>query len=247
LIVTIVGCGEAFDDALPNTSLLVRTDVSVLLLDCGFSVPPHVWRAEASPDAIDLIYLSHIHADHSFGLPGLLGRMWEEGRSRPLTLMAQSSVLKTAEHLLDVGYPNLRQRFRFDLQLCSVDTDRTVTMFGCTFRFAETRHSARNLAIRIESGGAVLCYSGDGAITNASRELARGAGLWAQETYSLDPSDVHADIRDVLRSAEGAAVNRVALVHVARAVRRRRAEIFEAMLAAPVLCALPEPGSVFVL
>jgi ribonuclease BN (tRNA processing enzyme) len=227
--------------------LLVGTGSSLLLLDCGFTVPPEIWRTETSADAIDLIYLSHGHADHCFGLPALLGRMWEGHRSKPLMLMGQSSVVRAAEHLLETGYPNLRRRFCFDLQLCPVDDDHNLAMLGCTFTFAETRHSARNLAVRIEADGAVLCYSGDGAITNASRELARGAGLWVQEAYSFDHSEAHADVGDVLRSAEQAGVKRVALVHVSRNVRCERARLFEAMLSAPVLCALPEPGSVFVL
>jgi ribonuclease Z len=245
VIVTVIGCGEAFDDLLPNTSLLVRTHSAVMLLDCGYSVPPHVWRTEPDPNAIDLIYLSHAHADHYFGIPGLLGRMWEEGRVKPLVLMGQDAVLDAAEQALELGYRNLRRRFRFEIQRCAVTADLPYELFDCTFRFAQTRHSMPNLAIRIESGGGALCYSGDGALTPKSRELARGAVLWVQETFSLEPSDVHADAADVLQSAADVGVKRAALVHVSRKVRRERALLFEKMLAAPVLCTLPEPGTSF--
>lgn len=243
----MAGCGEAFDDLLPNTSLLVRTDAAVMLLDCGYTVPPQVWKAEADPNAIDLIYLSHAHADHYFGIPGLLGRMWEEGRTKPLVLMGQSAVLDAAEQALELGYRNLRLRFRFELQRCPVTASEPRELFECGFRFAPTRHSTSNLAIRIDAGSSALCYSGDGAITPDSRELARGAALWVQEAFSMEPSAVHADIADVLQSASPAEVKKVALVHISRAVRRARAPLFEAMLAAPVLCALPEPGATFVI
>jgi ribonuclease BN (tRNA processing enzyme) len=247
LIVTVVGCGEAFDERLPNTSVLVRTESAVMLLDCGYTVPPHVWRAESDPNTIDLVYLSHAHADHYFGLPALLGRMWEDGRTKPLVLMAQQEVLHAAEQLLEMGYRDLRRRFRFDLQPCPVSEVREHAAFDCLFRFAATRHSSRNFSIRIDSARSALCYSGDGALTAASRELIRGVALWIQETYSFEPSEVHADIEDVLNSATAAGVKRLAMVHVSRGARRERARLFEAMLSAPVLCALPEPGSMFLL
>ena len=85
--ITVLGCGEAFDDALPNNSYLVRIGGSVLLLDCGYSIPPRLWHFEHDDSAVDLIYISHAHADHYFGLPAVLGRMWEQGRTMPLTIL----------------------------------------------------------------------------------------------------------------------------------------------------------------
>ena len=46
----ILGCGEAFDETLPNTSLLVKSSV-LLLLDCGFSAASQVWQAAPDPSA----------------------------------------------------------------------------------------------------------------------------------------------------------------------------------------------------
>lgn len=244
--VTVIGNGEAFDELLPNTSLLVRSHEATILLDCGYSVPPHVFRTEPDADAIDLIYLSHAHADHYFGMPGLLGRMWDSGRTKPLVIMAQAAVLDAFEQVMTLGYRNLRSRFQFDLQLCPVDAEEPASLFGLTFRFAETVHSARNLAIRIEGGGPALCYSGDGAITESSRELARGAALWVQEAFSYEPMpSVHAHIGDVLESAAAVHAGRVALVHMSRHVRRERTRLFETMLTAPAGCVLPEVGRVF--
>jgi len=35
--VTFVGVGGAFDETLPNASLLLETPATALLLDCGFT------------------------------------------------------------------------------------------------------------------------------------------------------------------------------------------------------------------
>ena len=35
----VLGCGEAFDNDLFNTSILLRTSAATMLLDCGYSIP----------------------------------------------------------------------------------------------------------------------------------------------------------------------------------------------------------------
>jgi ribonuclease BN (tRNA processing enzyme) len=240
----VLGCGEAFDEMLPNTSLLIRTERAKVLLDCGYSIPREVWHAEPDPAAIDLIYISHAHADHYFGLPALLGRMWDEGRTKPLVLMSQQSVLDSIVETLEYGYRNLRQRFLYPLEFRAI-TPEAESKFGpMTFRFAPTTHASPNLAIRIETGGHAVCYSGDGDLTDASRELYRGADLLLHEAFSFDDFPVHASVSGVLRGSAQAGVRRVGLVHVQRSLRRDRAKLFEAMLAAEVRCILPNPGDV---
>ena len=56
-----LGVGEAFDETLPNTSILVRCGLGAsrvtVLLDCGFTAPPQFWRAEPSADALDAVWI----------------------------------------------------------------------------------------------------------------------------------------------------------------------------------------------
>ena len=211
-----------------------------MLLDCGFSAAPEVWKYAADPDEIDMIYISHAHADHYFGLPGLFGRMWEEGRTKPLTVVTQPYVWDAIEQVLTLGYRSLRSRYKF--ALLHAGASDGYTFADATFRFAVTRHSAANLAIRIESGGKVLCYSGDGATTAQSRALFVGADLLIHEAFGFEPSDVHATVDEVLASAAG--LYRVALVHISRYVRRERVMLMETLLRSQVRCLVPEPGSV---
>lgn len=237
---TVLGCGEAFDDRLPNTSLLVRTEAANMLLDCGFSAAPEVWKHASDPNEIDLIYISHAHADHYFGLPGLLGRMWEEGRTKALTILTQKYAWDAIEQVLTLGYRSLRSRYKFALRFEEAQDNY---QFGdAQFRFASTKHSASNLAVRVEAGGRSLCYSGDGATTSESRSLFRGADLLVHEAFSFDVSEVHATVGEVMEAAADA--YRVALVHINRRVRRERSRLFEALFTSPVRCLVPEPGDV---
>ena len=183
--VRFLGTGEAFD-ARPHTSLLLRTDRATLLLDCGAFVPPELWRAEPAAEALDGIWISHLHADHVFGLAALLGRAWEEERRRPLTLLGAQGVRDAVEDLLDRGYPGLRRRFAFPLEEVVVEPGQEVVFRGLALRSALSAHSLRNLSLRVEiPGAAPLCYSGDGAPTADSAELAREAA-WVHECFAAD-------------------------------------------------------------
>lgn len=242
--VTILGCGEAFDERFPNTSLLVRSHAT-MLLDCGYSVPPQVWTHAPGAESIDLIYISHAHADHYFGVPALLGRLWEDGRSKPLTIVSQQSVIDQLRDLMEYGYRALARRFQFPIEYLSAEQGKTVEISGATFDFAATKHSVSNLAVRIRAEGKTVCYSGDGMFTNESRDLFRDADLLVHEAYFFDESPVHADIGRLLQMAAAQHVRQTALVHVQRDLRRSPSRIHQAIATAGIAATMPEPLAKF--
>jgi ribonuclease Z len=240
--VTVLGCGEAFDERYTNTSLLLRVEEKTILLDCGYSAPAPLWSAVADADGIDLIYISHAHADHCFGLPAVLGRMWEDGRKKPLVILSQPALLGRIRESLEAGYPGLPSRFQYAVQYREALPGQGIEWEGLEFGFAPTRHSVSNLAIRIDGGGGKFCYSGDGQFTDESRELFTGADLLVHEAYSFDPSPIHGDLTGVIRMAAERSVSRIALVHLKRNVRREEGERVHALDAT-----VPEPGDRLVL
>lgn len=242
--ITVLGCGEAFDERLPNNSYLVRAG-RLLLLDCGYSIPHRLWHAERDDNAIDLIWISHAHADHYFGLPAVLGRMWENERTKPLTILSQPPVLDQIRELMEAGYSGMAARFRFPIEYTAAKPGEKLEWHHLTFDFAPTRHSVTNLAIRIGVGENALCYSGDGAITDEARRLYNGADLLIHESYSFEKLPVHADIEDVIATAKQQGVRQAALTHIQRDLRRDMARldaIAEREQEVDVL--IPEPGDV---
>ncbi len=242
----ILGCGEAFDERLPNTSILLRAGSTTALLDCGYSVPPRVWSAVGGADEIELIYISHPHADHYFGLPPLLGRMWEDGRTKPLVILSQAAVLDQLRTLMEYGYRSLSTRFKYAIDYRAAEPGTTSDVCGASFDFAQTNHSVTNYAVRIRTEGKSFCYSGDGMFTKESTELFADADLLVHEAYFFESSPVHADIGSLIAMAEQQRVNRLALVHIQRILRREPTQIVAAMARAQVSkVSLPEPGAVF--
>ena len=61
------------------------------LIDCGEGVQTRLQECHVSPLRIDSVFLSHIHGDHVFGLPGLLSTMGMLSRVQPLNIYAPSS------------------------------------------------------------------------------------------------------------------------------------------------------------
>jgi ribonuclease BN (tRNA processing enzyme) len=241
--IVLLGSGEAFDETLGNTSALVHAEAT-LLLDCGYAAPFQLWHHNASPDLLDAIYISHAHADHYFGLPALLARMGEDGRTRPLALISQKHVLEQIGRLLELGYAGISAKLQFAIQEIEASPSTPVSYRGVEMHFAPTVHAVTNLAVRIEAGRRVFCYSGDGMFTRESRTLFQGANLLLHEAYSFDESRVHADIPRLLEMADQAAVEHLVLTHVQRAVRKNDQRLSE--LRSPKLrLTLAEPGDEF--
>jgi ribonuclease BN (tRNA processing enzyme) len=235
---TFVGTGEAFDPELPNTSLLYRGD-RTLLFDCGYSVPHALWRITQDPSLLDAVYVTHLHADHSFGLPALLLWMREAGRTRPLTVFGGSGVDRWLERLLDLGYPGSYAPEKcYPIEAVAVQPG-TVHAFGAlALSNAESRHVVRNLSVRVDEGGRSFCYSGDGAPSDATRALYRGATVLVHECYAAEHApEGHASADEILHLADDAGVSELCLLHVARgakdAVRRRVATRTRVRIPAP--------------
>jgi ribonuclease Z len=236
-----IGTGEAFDPDLPNTSLLYRGS-STLLLDCGYSVPAAFWREVRDPELLDGVYLSHRHADHSFGLPGLLYWMKFGGRTRPIALLGGPELAPWVSELLDFAYPGSFGEGFFPLQRLPIHPGVTTIWGALELRVALSQHGATNASLCINDHGLRVCYSGDGGPTPTTRELYRGARLLVHECFAPSHAEMgHADAATVLTMADELGVETLALVHVGREYKRLVRE-FIRVQGTRCRVILPQPG-----
>lgn len=62
------------------------------LVDCGEATQHQLLRARYSVTQLQAIFITHIHGDHTFGLPGLLASASMMKRTAPLTIVAPKQV-----------------------------------------------------------------------------------------------------------------------------------------------------------
>ena len=160
LRVTFVGTGEALDPDLPNTSLLVQGQ-RTLLLDCGYAVPHALWSLTRDPDLLDGVYLSHLHADHAFGLPALLLWMRLSGRTRPLQIFGAGTTAAGALKIAERGYPGSFEAGKcYSLEVVAL-TEGTPHVWGDMQLDVAASDHARMLAeLRQEVGRLVVATTG---------------------------------------------------------------------------------------
>ena len=100
------------------TTLYTSCEGSSLLIDCGEGTQIALAESGCRLKPIDVICITHFHADHIAGLPGLLLSMGNSGRTEPVTIVGPSGLKHVLQGLLVIagGLP-------FDLGLVEIDPD----------------------------------------------------------------------------------------------------------------------------
>jgi ribonuclease BN (tRNA processing enzyme) len=240
---TFVGTGEAFDPDLPNTSLLYEGD-RTLLFDCGYAVPHALWRLMRDAERLDAIYVTHLHADHAWGLPALLLWMREEGRTRPLSILGGPGIGHWLQRLFDLAYPGAFDGRGYAIEPHELEPGAALELGALRLSCAQSRHPVRNLSVRVEEEERSFCYSGDGAPSLATRELYRGARVLVHECYAAERETAgHARLGELVPLALDAGVETLCLLHLSRTEKRAIRAATAALEGAPRVL-LPAPGDV---
>ncbi|MDR1527196.1 MAG: ribonuclease Z [Dysgonamonadaceae bacterium] len=131
--VNILGCGSA----LPTTRHLLSSQVvhfrnKLSMIDCGEGTQLQFRAMKLNFQRLNHIFISHLHGDHCFGLPGLISTLGMLGRTADLHIYAQSEASKIFQPVLDYFCRNLSYNVvfhSFDPSQCeAIYDDRTLTV-----------------------------------------------------------------------------------------------------------------------
>jgi ribonuclease Z len=102
--VTILGCyaGTPLVDAHP-TSQVLEMGNHLFLIDCGEGTQLQLRRNKIKFSRIKHIFISHLHGDHFFGLPGLISTFRLLGRDADLHIYGPKGIKKGILLLLKLG------------------------------------------------------------------------------------------------------------------------------------------------
>ena len=105
------------------TSFYVLKNGHAVLIDCGEGTQIAISEAGLKLKPIDTICLTHYHADHIAGLPGLLLSMSNSGRTEDVTIIGPPGTTQVVTSLLIIA-PVLN----FEILLCETDGVENATM-----------------------------------------------------------------------------------------------------------------------
>ena len=147
----ILGCGSA----LPTTRHLATSQVvdlrdKLYMIDCGEGTQVQMRNMRIKFSRLNHIFISHLHGDHCFGLPGLLSTLGMLGRTGDLVIHAPKEIENYMRPVLDTFCKGMPYEVRFN----HIDTyshslimeDRSLSVYSiplkhriptCGFLFAE--------------------------------------------------------------------------------------------------------------
>lgn len=124
--VHILGCGSALPTLQHNaSSQIVELRDKLFMIDCGEGTQIQLRRSRVHFSKIIAVFISHLHGDHCFGLPGMISTFGLVGRTAPLHIYAPSDFEPILNQTLDF----FCQGLEFDVIFHSVDTKQNKVIY----------------------------------------------------------------------------------------------------------------------
>ncbi len=128
------------------SSALMRVGSSLILLDCGEGTQIAMRERHWGFRRLDAICLSHLHADHVAGIPGLLHTVANAGKTSPLAVYGPAGTIRVIE-----GLRAIAPALPFDMVIHELgDGDAVEGPAGLAIRVAAGEHRVPVLGYRLE-------------------------------------------------------------------------------------------------
>ena len=202
--VVMLGTGTPLPDPeRSGPSIAVVVDNHAYLFDAGTGV---VRRAAAAtrqkgiaglePRTLRVAFLTHLHSDHTLGLPDLILTPWTMGRTEPLELWGPKGTRAMVEHILAAYQQDIAIRSTslegsnatgykvnvHEIEPGDVYKDGNITVKPFLVKHGEWKQA---LGYRIEAPGGVIVYSGDTSPTESLAVNCHGCDFLISEAYTL--------------------------------------------------------------
>jgi ribonuclease Z len=140
MFVAFLGTGGSVPTARRSTaSILVGRGGDRMLFDCGEGTQRQLQRSLGLVH-LDQIYLTHFHADHFLGLPGLLKTYDLGGREKPLVIHGPRGLRELIESL-----DRVLGRSRFPIELIELEPGEELARGDYSVRTFPVEHRTRAL------------------------------------------------------------------------------------------------------
>ncbi len=227
--VTCFGTGDGWPCGDRNhAAFLYRLGKPSLLIDCGEPVDRSYKASGLSYDALDGIFISHLHADHFGGFFMLMQGAWLEGRRKDLPVYLPGGGIQPLRQMLRAVFA-FQSALPFRWRLLPLREARPIAVQDARVTAFRTSHLGRARARsrqKARSDLASYCFLLEAGRTRAghSSDLGKPEDL---EPLLAKPLDLlvcelaHFSPEQIFGYLRGREIRRVVFVHLARPFREK--------------------------
>ncbi len=161
---------------------------------------PELVGEHLAPKRITRLFLTHLHSDHTVGLPSLWLLPWAYGREEPLTVYGPVGSKKMMDHLLEAYEGDLNER-RFGSEAKAREPDgwkvitHEIEEDGLVYEDNNIKIEAyhhrhgnfkQNFAYRMTTDDRVIAWAGDGRVEGQLGKAAENADILFCELSTED-------------------------------------------------------------
>ncbi|HLE97287.1 MAG TPA: ribonuclease Z [Candidatus Thermoplasmatota archaeon] len=144
--IVFLGTGASWPSVERNVAAVaVKRGSEILLFDCGEGTQRQFQKSRLSYMQVSNLFLTHMHADHFLGIPGMVQTMRLNERHEPLTIHGPPGTKDVIGPLLEIG----RSRGAFKVNLREVKSGEALEFDGYSVHARELKHTAYNLGYAI--------------------------------------------------------------------------------------------------
>ena len=142
LRVIFLGTGGSLPTRNRNPSaIMVNREGELILFDCGEGTQQQMMRARTGMMSLSSIFVSHFHADHFLGIPGLIQTMSFMGRKEPLFIYGPDGTGEFTELFKAFGFFN----FKYEIYGIQLKPGDIVERKDYVIRALKTEHGIPSL------------------------------------------------------------------------------------------------------
>ncbi|HUK63451.1 MAG TPA: MBL fold metallo-hydrolase [Dongiaceae bacterium] len=196
-VVILLGTGTPVPlHTAQGPATIVRVGARLFLFDAGPGVERQI-EAAGLPyrnGALTAAFLTHLHSDHTLGLPDLIFTSWVMGRRQPLVIVGPPGTRRMTDHIaqawsedIAIRTDGLEHESKDGWRVAVHETHGGIVYdsAGVRIRAFPVKHGSWHWAFgyRIDAGGRAIVISGDTAPSESLVAAARGADLLIHEVY----------------------------------------------------------------
>lgn len=228
---TFVGTGDPLGSGgRLHTCFHVTAPSGRFLVDCGATTMTGLKREGIDRNAIEAIFVTHLHGDHIGGIPYfVLDAQLVAKRTAPLVIAGPPGLADRLRGAMDVMFPGLSDvEQRFEIRIVELEAGRRTAIGPVDVTPFEVVHACGDppYALRLEVDGKTLAYSGDTEWTESLIDVARDADLFVCESYFYEKEiPNHLDYRTLWAHRDELDCDRLVITHMSEDMLSRLPEI----------------------